>query len=72
MSKFYKKPKVISQDLQKKFKKASKWNDYKLKVTTDDFSTNLSGISKHLLWNGKKAVINEGWLKKKVDKLSKN
>ncbi len=71
VSKFYKKPKVISKDLQKSFKKASKWNDYKLKVTTNNFSSDLSSISKHLLWNGKKVVIVKEWLKKKVDKLSK-
>ncbi len=70
VSKFYKQPKIISEDLEKSFKKACKWNNYKLKLTTNGFSVKLPDISKHLLWNGKKAVVSEKWVKKKVKKLS--
>lgn len=70
LSKFYKQPKVICEDLEKSLKKAREWNDYKLKVTTDDFQMKLSDASKHLLWNGKKAVLSEEWIEKKVDKLA--
>lgn len=71
ISKFYKQPKVISEDLEKDFKKASKWNGYKLKLTTGDFSIKLSDACKHLLWNGKKATLSKKWIKTKVDKLAK-
>lgn len=71
ISKFYKQPKVISEDLEKDFKKASKWNGYKLKLTTGNFSIKLSDACKHLLWNGKKATLSKKWIKTKVDKLAK-
>ncbi len=71
LSKFYKQPGTTSNDLEKSLKKASKWNNYKIKINSEGFNIKLLDASKHLLWNGKKVILPGKWIEREVNKLSK-
>ena len=70
LSKFYEKPKIISDDLKNELETASIWNNYKLKFTIDDSLIKSIDMSGHLGWNGEKAFISDTWIKKKIKKLA--